>query len=66
MCLTICEARKNGGKGWCSYASIFRQNAAVNPNLDWSCIQPSLHSSTILDERSQEGTFCIHCCEADY
>ena len=32
--LIIREARRNGGDGWRSYDAIFRQNAAVNKDLD--------------------------------
>ena len=34
MALTIQEAWRNGGAGWRSYDTIFRQNATANPDID--------------------------------
>ena len=66
MALIVREARRNGGEGWRSYDTIFRQNAASNPALDWSILDSALYSSTFLVQRSQSGIFCHHCFCSDH
>ena len=66
MALIIQEARRNGGAGWRSYDAIFRQNAAANPDIDWSQLDSALYSSTVLAHRSQLGHFCHLCFSSDH
>ena len=67
MSLIIMEARRNGGDGWRSYGTVFRQNAANNPDADWSRLDASLHASTFLAQRSElNGVFCSLCFGTDH
>ena len=66
MALVVREARRNGGDGWRSYDAIFRQNAAVSPDVDWSQLDSALYTSTFLAQRTQAGLFCHHCFGADH
>ena len=66
MSLIISEAIRSGGDGWKSYDSIFRQNAAEDPELDWSKLDTSLHSSTFLAQRAEHGSFCSICFGTDH
>ena len=67
LSLVIMEARRNGGEGWRSYDTVFRQNAANNPDADWSRLDASLHASTFLAHRSDTaGLFCPLCFGTDH
>ena len=46
MALVVREARRNGGDSWRSYDAIFRQNAAVSPDVDWSQLDSALYTGT--------------------
>ena len=59
--LIVREALLHGGRDWLDYDRLFRQQAAVNPSLSWSCLHPSLLASTILGQRPGLGTFCTIC-----
>ena len=61
--LVIREALHHGGKGWMYYDPLFRQQAAINPTLQWSILHPgllasSLLASTIVGQSLMGGTFC--------
>ena len=47
-------------RGWwlVGLDSMFRQNAAHNPTVDWSHLDASLHAATFLAQRSDSGSFC--------
>ena len=66
--LLIREAMKHGGQGWIEYNRLFRQQAALNPNLPWNIFHPGLQSSTILGQRqaASSGTFCSLCQGCDH
>ena len=72
MCLVIYEGRKNGGRGWADYDTLFRQHAAAadqDPTmvpLDWSRLEPSLHSSCLVGMREPDGQLCINCGGSDH
>ena len=67
MSLIITEARRNGGEGWRSYDTVFWQNAANNPDADWTRLDSSLHSSTFLAQRAEyAGLFCPLCFSTDH
>ena len=55
MSLIITEASRNGGEGWRSYDTVFRQNAANNTDADWTRLDSSLHSSTFLAQRAESA-----------
>ena len=59
------EARRCGGRGWLAYDSLFRQQAAGNPAVDWSKLNPTLYAVTFLAQ-SGSGKNCILCMEADH
>ena len=65
--LVVREAMKHGGRGWLDYDRLFRQQAALNPNLPWNVIHPELQATTILGQRpAGSGTFCALCQECDH
>ena len=59
--LIVMEALRHGNRGWLDYDRLFRQQAALDPSLDWTVLQPSLVSSTILGHRPGSGMFCTIC-----
>ena len=46
--LLIREAMHHGGKGWMEYDRLFRQQAAIDPSLQWNVIHPGFQATTIL------------------
>ena len=65
--LLIQEAMRHGGQSWIKYNRLFRQQAALNPNLPWNTIHPGLHASTILGQRQLgPGTFRTLCQGCDH
>ena len=57
------EACRCGGKGWQVYDSMFRQQAANNPKVNWSVLNSFLYSTSFLAMR---GRACQHCMETDH
>ena len=74
MCLILSEARKNGGRGWSDYDTLFRQHAAAgdqepsHPELqmDWTRLETSLHATYLVGGRDREGRLCRHCGGSDH
>ena len=64
--LVVHEARRCGGKGWQVYDSMFRQQAANNPKVNWSVLNSSLYSTSFLAMQTQRGRACQHCMETDH
>ena len=65
--LVVREAMRHGGQGWLDYDRLFRQQAALNPNLPWNVIHPELQATTILGQRPPgAGSFCTLCQECDH
>ena len=60
------EARRNGGDGWISYDSIFRQNAAEDESADWTCLDTFLHAATFAAQSSGAGSICPYCSASDH
>lgn len=56
--LIVREALRHGGWGWLDYDRLFRQQAALDPSLQWGTLHPSLVASTVLSHRSGSGSFC--------
>ena len=55
--LVLQEAARHGGMGWIEYDRVFRKQAALNSMLTWNSLQPGLHASAILGQRSCNGVF---------
>ena len=64
--LILPEALRHGGNGWLEYNRTFRKQAAINPAIAWNALEPALHSSVILGQRSSAGTFCTLCKGTDH
>ena len=65
--LLIREAMCHGGQGWMEYDRLFRQQAAIDPSLQWNVIHPWLQATTILGQQpSGAGTYCVTCQECDH
>ncbi len=64
--MVVREARRCGGKCWQVYDSMFRQQAANNPKVDWSVLNSSLYSTSFLAMQNQQGRVCHHCMETDH
>ena len=47
--LVVREAMRHGGQGWLYYDRLFRQQAAINPGLQWNAIHPQLQATTVLN-----------------
>ena len=54
--MVVHEARRCGGKGWQIYDSMFRQQAANNPKVDWSV----LNTSTSFLAMQNQGMPALH------
>ena len=63
--LIVREARRCGGRGWLAYDTMFRQQAAGNPEVDWSKLNPTLYAVTFLAQ-SGSGRNCVLCMESDH
>ena len=74
MCLLISEARRNGGRGWSDYDTLFRQHAAVGDQdptcpearMDWSRLDASLHATYLVGGRDRDGRQCRLCGGVDH
>ena len=65
--LIIRESLRHGGMGWLEYDRLFCQQAALNPNLPWNCMDPGLQASTTLAQRTPTGgLFCTLCQDCDH
>ena len=65
--LIIRESLRHGGMGWLEYDCLFHQQAALNPNLPWNCMDPGLQASTTLAQRTPTGVlFCTLCQDCDH
>ena len=64
--MVVHEARRCGGKVWQIYDSMFRQQVANNPKVDWSVLNTSLYSTSFLAMQNQRGRACQHCMETDH
>ena len=49
-----------------AYDAVFRENAAVTPATDWTKLESSLHATTFVANRSNDGTVCHYCSESDH
>ena len=60
------EAQRHVGQGWLDYDRIFRQQAAIDHNLKWNSIHPSIKAATLVNNSETSGSFCTLCHEADH
>ena len=60
--LIVREAWQCGGKGWLAYDTMFQQQVAGNPEVDWN---PTLYAVTFLAQ-SGSGRKCVLYMESDY
>lgn len=63
--IVIQLAWKHGGMGWKSYDSRFRKQMAAGVPLEWTKVEPSIMSTSVLNPVSGEG-LCSLCWEADH
>ena len=55
------------GRGWIDYDHLFRQQAALNPGIQWNVIHPELQATTVLSQSIPgAGMFCSVCQECDH
>ena len=65
--LLIRESLRHGGSGWLEYDRLFRQQAAIDPTLQWNLIHPGLQATTILAQRATGASvFCSLCQDCDH
>ena len=64
--LLVREAQRHGGRGWLDYDRIFRQQAAIDPSLQWNTLHPSIQAATIVGGLPGSGTFCTLCRGSDH
>ena len=60
------EARRCGGRGWLAYDMAVRQQAAADPQCDWSKLNSSLYPVRFMAQASGRGRCCPHCLEPDH
>ena len=63
--MIVRESRRCGGRGWLSYDTMFRQQAAGDPQLDWSNLNTTLFATTFLAQAESRKN-CGLCLEADH
>ena len=61
--LFVRETMRCGSEGWRLYDTEFRQQAAADPSLVLSTLNPEIHSSTFLYGANPKK--CLHCVNSD-
>ena len=64
--LIIREGRRLGGNGWRSYNTMFRQQAALDPAVDWSKINSTLYAVSFVAQPGTRVRSCSLCMESDH
>ena len=59
------EACRCGGGGWIAYDMAFQQQAATDPECDWSKLNSSRYPVTFMAQASGKGKCFPHCLESD-
>ena len=62
----IREGRRLGGNGWRSYDTMFRQQAALDPAVDWSKINSTLYAVSFVAQPGTRVRSCSLCMESDH
>ena len=60
--MMVREARRCGSGGWAAYDTAFQQQAAIDPTCDWSQLNSSLYSVTLMAQATGTHTLreCTH------
>lgn len=64
--MVVREARRCGRMGWQAFDTMFRQQVANNPKVDWSKLNSSLYAATFLAQQNGKGKSCLFCLETDH
>ena len=64
--LIVREAQRHGGQGWIDYDRVFRQQAAIDPSLQWNTLHPGIQAATLLGRNAGATTLCTLCREPDH
>ena len=64
--LIIRESLQHGGSGWLEYDRLFRQQAALDPTLQWNMIHSGLQATTVMAQHRWSGTICSICHDCDH
>lgn len=66
--LIVREAQKLGfgGMSWIDYDRVFRQQAAIDPTLQWNTLHPGIQASTLVGTPMGAPTFCTLCRGVDH
>ena len=64
--MMVREAHRCGSGGWAAYDTAFQQQAAIDPTCDWSQLNSSLYSVTLMAQATGKGKCCSYCLEADH
>ena len=62
----IREGRRLGGNGWRLYDTMFGQQAALNPAVDWSKINSALYAVSFVVQQGSRVRSCSLCMESDH
>ena len=54
----IREGRRLGGNGWRLYDTMFRQQAALDPTVDWSKINSTLYAVSFVTQQGSRVRSC--------
>ena len=64
--LVIREAQRHGGSAWLEYDRLFRQQAAIEPALQWDTLHPGIQAATLIGRSATNSQFCTLCREPDH
>lgn len=64
--LLIRESQRHGGNGWVDYDRVFRQQATLDPSLQWNTLHPGIQAAMLVGSSSGRGLFCTLCRETDH
>ena len=62
----IREGCRLGGNGWRLYDTMFRQQAALDPTVDWSKINSTLYAVSFVAQQGSRVRSCSLCLEPDH
>ena len=56
----IIQVAQHTGLGWLEYDRIFRQQAAIGPDLEWNKLHKDIQGSTVFLQSSGRSSMCPH------
>ena len=62
----IREGRRLGGNGWRLDDTMFRQQVALDPTVDWSKINSTLYAVSFVAQQGSQVRSCSLCLEPDH